>query len=60
MRVVIGDDTFWKAKEREHLFPIEFGDPFCIDCFVTWDEDCRFTAVIINDGKNGIKAIGVG
>ncbi len=37
-RVAVGDDLLGEAVMGEHVFAVEFGDSYGVDCFLAWDE----------------------
>ena len=36
--VSVRDDLLGEAVMGEHVFAVEFGDSYGVDCFFTWDE----------------------
>ncbi len=40
--VSVGYDLLGEAVVWEHVFTVEFGDSYGVDCFFAWDKDGSF------------------
>ena len=51
------DEDFWESYTFEHVFQVEFGNPFGRDCFAAWYKDDRLGTVVIRDCEYLVETI---
>ena len=57
LEIVVQGDSFGKSEPRYKVFQILKGYTCSVDCFHAWNEFSCFGTALINDHKNGIKAL---